>query len=283
MRRPRRFPGSASSDQRPVVTHAFTRHARLTWKRGDARGNRQSASPSLRDKSNLFRGKYSFMSSIALVGDSYIRRLRDFLCDTSQDLDFPTTRIRFLCEGGSSLFGKKPIQPLLDQALASDLSLLLLNVGSNDVGSSPSEKIITALLSLARYSLCASRQCIVIVCQLHHRSRPPPHFSEFNDTISAINASLQDTIRSQAHPRIRFARLRGLFKPSASYYCDGVHYADVGSQLFLRGVRSALHGAARVAPNFGTGIVYPHSGYGRLPRQLYFFLASAACMLRLFH
>jgi hypothetical protein len=127
-----------------------------------------------------------------------------------------------------------------------------------------------------------------LCCPLHHRSRYPRHFPEFNESITSINAALQDTIRSLAHPRIRFARLRGLYKPPASFYSDGVHYTDVGSQLLLRGFRSALHGAARVAPSFGTGIVYPLlgfgrllrlflSGYNRLLRQFVFSLASAAC------
>ena len=211
------------------------------------------------------------MPICALVGDSYIRRLGEYALLSQQVFDLTGYDVRFLGQGGSSIFGRKNIQPRVDQALAlPSISILLLNIGSNDVQHIPEDRLVTGLISLARYCLSAVDGLVVVLCQLHFRSDPP--CSDFNDKVASINRLLLEGVQSGKEPRLHFARLRGLYRPPAAAYCDGVHYASTGLQLMLRGVRAALHRAAR----FNLSVATPWSGMVLMYHNFCFgFLASA--------
>ena len=178
--------------------------------------------------------------SVALVGDSYVRRLGEFaIRRATPDLGLIHDDVRFFGIGGSSLFGRKRVQPSLDAALAlPNLSVLFLAVGSNDVGRASSERIVTALLSLAEYAFCAHPDVIVIIGQLHFRASQPSE--SFNNTVAFLNKRLRHTILGLGNPRLHYASSRGLYKPPASLYSDGTHFTDAGERLLLRGVRGAV-------------------------------------------
>ena len=186
---------------------------------------------------------------IAIVGDSYIRRL-DFHLRASGAAPLNlATKVRFFGQGGASVFGCKPVIPLLDAALARpDLQVLYLNIGSNDIENIDRSRLVRALLSLSRYALVANDSLLVIIGQLHYRAGPSR--AHFNSEVRQTNYWLQQTILSIGDSRLHFAKIRGLNKPPDKLFCDGVHFTRQGQQLLARGVRSAI---ARALPLISSG------------------------------
>lgn len=178
-----------------------------------------------------------------VVGDSYVWRLRDFVASKSdaEQLLF----IRFFGEGGASLFGsRKRFIPILDHALASgSFDFIYFNVGSNDVGNVPAVKIATALLALAHYVRASYPSIVIAVGQLHFRHRQ----CMFNGAVRIINDLLHREIAALGDPRVTFVRVRGLYKPPPSFYCDGIHFNHKGQQCLLRAIRKAICDARAMA------------------------------------
>jgi lysophospholipase L1-like esterase len=185
------------------------------------------------------------MSSCLIVGYSYVWRLRDFVAKKPQP-DADLAHVRFEGEGGARLFGPahKRIIPILDRALSlGPYQLVYLNVGSNDAGKEPVERIVQGLISLAGYIRASFPGTRVAIGQLHFRL----HRFRYNADVRAINAALEVRISALPDPAVSFVHVRGLCKPPPSYYCDGVHYNHKGEQCLLRAVRKVVRDARPVA------------------------------------
>jgi hypothetical protein len=163
--------------------------------------------------------------------------------------------VRFFGQGGASIYGYKPVIPLLDAALAlPNLQVLYLNIGSNDIENIERSRLASALLSLSRYALVANDSLIVIIGQLHYRAGPSR--AHFNSEVRQINFWLQRTILGIGDSRLHFAKIRGLNKSPEKFFCDGVHFTRQGQQLLARGVRSAITRALPLIP-FGGRVALP--------------------------
>ena len=185
--------------------------------------------------------------SIAIVGDSYVRRFGEFLVRNSiNSLHIQGQRAACFGLGGASLRGEKRITPLLTRAiLQPGLQCVILLIGSNDLcrsNTSPST-ISHDIECLVRYCLSVHETLRVAVCQIPPRQRPPDAL--FADRVAAVN----DSLRQRLDPleRAEFTRIKGFSQPAPELYCDGVHFAVPGNIKLLRGIRGAVLRALKLA------------------------------------
>jgi lysophospholipase L1-like esterase len=185
--------------------------------------------------------------SIAIVGDSYVRRFGEFLVRHSiNSLHIQGQRAACFGLGGASLRGEKRITPLLTRAiLQPGLQCVILLIGSNDLcrsNTSPST-ISHDIECLVRYCLSVNETLRVAVCQIPPRQRPPDAL--FADRVAAVN----DSLRQRLDPleRAEFTRIKGFSQPAPELYCDGVHFAVPGNIKLLRGIRGAVLRALKLA------------------------------------
>ena len=190
--------------------------------------------------------------SVAIVGDSYVYRLGNYLRAAHVDaLDihecFHTARY-FGLRGGS-VFGRDHVQPLIDRALAvPDLRVLYMHVGSNDLCSFSVDplRLARGIVSLARYALCAREDLVVIVGQILTRSHHSDAFSARR--VHVTNSELIRLVHCENSQRLSAAMLDGLCQPSPLIFCDdGVHLSHLGQRKFYRGIRGAVLRALRYA------------------------------------
>ena len=174
----------------------------------------------------------------AVVGDSYVRRLGEFVSTYgSPNLDL-NAEVRYFGRGGTSLLGAKSFIPELDAALRLPLQALFINVGSNDIGHRSPDDIATALVSAASYELTSDDTLHVIIGQVHYRS--VSSYPRFARDCATVNRLVRIAVAERNDPRLSFAIIRGLKRPPPTYFRDGIHYSSPGQRLFRRGVRAAF-------------------------------------------
>jgi hypothetical protein len=199
--------------------------------------------------------------SVAVVGDSYVRRLGEYLDRQGiHNLRLPAqcSASRFYGLGGAKLFTAnrdKCVLSLLDSALDNqDLRVLFLHVGSNDLSSPSADpiRIASGIISLAQYAMHANEHLRVVVSQLFARC-PNAVDGGFADRKAAVHTELIRRVREINSRRLSFAPLRGLCRMAPEdFHRDGVHLSTVENRKFYRGVRGAIIRAHRRAtePNF---------------------------------
>ena len=178
--------------------------------------------------------------SIAIVGDSYVRRLEEYLIDHRlTNLRIDGGRATCVGQGGAAVRGRKPIIRLINRVLRiPNLHIVYINVGSNDLcdrAQSP-EGLARDLQRLANFILASSEAVQVIIGQIHPRLNMPDR--DYNRRVEHTNACLAYNLRHSS--RIHFAALRGLRQPEPDSYCDGIHFNAKGNRKLFRGIRGAV-------------------------------------------
>ena len=182
--------------------------------------------------------------SVAIIGHSYVRRLKQFCPSSSRfhNLNLQHDRVSFLGIGGAKIRGSKRIIPHLHSLFkSSSFKVVFLQLGSNDLcdkNTSP-HSVALDLLALAHFLISAYNVHRVVIGQLHYRSRAP--YAHFNSNIAQTNLALLRAVREQQCPEIQFAHLKGFARHNPSFYLpDGVHFNAAGNFKFFEGVRGAV-------------------------------------------
>lgn len=181
------------------------------------------------------------MATIAIVGDSYVGRLYDFMALRSrQHFKISGEIVQFLGLSGGVIRGRKPVLPLLTRAIQTpSMHSIVLLVGGNDAcdAAIPPLEIARDLMCLVRYVLSRDDTIKVIVCQLtERRHKPDPGYIS---RIRAINGHLKRQLADV--PRSFYVRFKGLRRPAEDNFVpDGVHLNDKGHLKLYRGIRGAL-------------------------------------------
>jgi hypothetical protein len=180
-------------------------------------------------------------ATTAIVGDSYVRRLRDFCMERgAPHLNIASERIIYFGLGGATIRGPKAILPLLTQAVRMRcVQTFVIHVGSNDLcdASRSPDEVVEDLVRLARYVLAKNDTVRVHICQISQR-RKLPHPS-FNRRVRRVNRMLRRAVKGIS--RMHFARFSGLEHPPRNHFVDdGVHYNSKGLAKLQRGIRGIL-------------------------------------------
>jgi lysophospholipase L1-like esterase len=180
-------------------------------------------------------------ATTAIVGDSYVRRLRDFAMERGDPhLHIARETIVYYALGGASIRGHKPILPLLTRAIRmTSVRTILISIGSNDVcvKDCDPEQIASDIISLVRYALARDDNTRVVVCQLSERRIVP--YAMYNKKIRKTNRVLRRLLKGI--PRARFVFFRGFTEAACEVFAaDGIHYNAKGLRRFLREIRGAI-------------------------------------------
>ena len=183
--------------------------------------------------------------TIAVVGDSYVWRLKRYLNQANlQNLDLSPNQCSYFGRGGASVWGHKPVTELLDQAVQiPTLSVLYLNIGSNDLcdsncsGDTVSSQLAWDIYSLARQVVRSSSVQIIIIGQIHPRLEQP--HSSYNSWVKQTNDQLYQLCSDIDSP-IQYNYVKGLQTVNPNNYVDGIHFTPAGNYKLYRGVRGAV-------------------------------------------
>lgn len=183
---------------------------------------------------------------VALVGHSFIRRLRDFLLHRGQSPSGlqlgPHYQVKFYGTGGAMLAGKKSqvFSQKLQAATLSGPHVVYIAMGTNDlsVGKSP-HTVANMLFSLAMHILDTSNTRLVIIEQI--LPRHPGLYPAFTTLMSQTNTIIQELITSANNPAIKFWKHRRFFHPQHPLLAqDGVHLNNTGMAKYWRSIRGAI-------------------------------------------
>ena len=177
---------------------------------------------------------------IVIVGDSYVRRLGDYLrWNGTPNFNLRDERVVFIGVGGASVRGRKRVIHQINEALGiRDVSLVYIHIGSNDLAdrSYSPDDLAQDIRRLAAFVRCSSSQVQVIVGQIHRRLSLPD--ADYNRRVDHANNCLRFHLREMA--RISFLKIPGLIHPLPFIYSDGIHFNNEGNRRFYRGIRGAL-------------------------------------------
>jgi len=190
--------------------------------------------------------------TIAVVGDSYVWRLEQYLkhCDL-YNMNLPPNQFVYLGQGGASVWGRKPVVKLVDQAVGiRTLKLIYLNIGSNDLcdtsrgpfapryipGVGTSGHLAWSIYCLAKYALWASSAQTIIIGQIHPRLKEP--YPLYNIWVQETNDKLHCLCTHGLFP-IQYNYIQGLQKVNPDNYVDMVHFTPAGNYKMYKGLRGA--------------------------------------------
>lgn len=178
--------------------------------------------------------------SIAFVGDSYIRRLGEYMrAQRCEDLHMEGEVVIPFGLGGASIRGRTRIQPLLDAAIAlPNVRVIYLHIGSNDLidRRRAPEEVARDIVRLASYALASSETVRVIIGQIHDRLTAPDR--DYPARVWRTNSALMAFVADV--DRCSYAFIKGLCRPSPAVYCDGIHFNNRGNYKLMRGIRGAV-------------------------------------------
>jgi hypothetical protein len=113
-------------------------------------------------------------ATTAIIGESYVRHLRDFCRERGEPhLYIASERIGLR---GATIRGPKAILPLLTQAVRMRcVQTFIINVGSNDLcdASRSPDEVVEDLVRLARYASAKNDTVRVHICQISQRRKLP--------------------------------------------------------------------------------------------------------------
>lgn len=180
---------------------------------------------------------------IAVVGDSYVRRLGDYtqlLGRKNLNLPDICSSCTFFGRGGASLYGRKPVREILKIALQIGPRGLYLNIGSNDLCNKGIDPATLArdIIHLAEEAMQSCEDMFIIIGQISKRAAPPDEL--YNDRVTRCNTELIKLVKQVRCRRLTFGVIRGLCQPKQEDFEDGIHYSKTGSIKFYKGIRGAF-------------------------------------------
>lgn len=192
----------------------------------------------------------------SLVGDSFIRRLRDDISAKTEaefepNLGFVEAQVRYVCQGGWKI---DDISANVDEIIDQWPDYIVIQCGSNDLcHSSHPESVADRLLQTAEEVRIASEAKLVLVCQIMTRELSSflptmDAVEEYNIKVQKANAFLK--VVCSEYSGVRYWKHKGLTNPSESGLgpCvgdDGVHFNERGQYKFYKSIRGAMNFAAK--------------------------------------
>ena len=182
-----------------------------------------------------------------IVGHSFVKRLKTFIAssaDLSHSLNLPPGKFLVQYSGfpGAQVHD---LRAKLDVISDFQPDLVIMLVGTNDLfHHSPSHTAaqITDLVDTLRFVLKVPE---VVVCQTLNRgvpttpSRYPVDVSEFAEKVSALNRTLDRTLKGFA----TLWRLKGFWSDEAhkaAISADGVHLSQIGNRKLFNNLRAIV-------------------------------------------
>ncbi|XP_060069600.1 uncharacterized protein LOC132549664 [Ylistrum balloti] len=195
------------------------------------------------------------MSSVVVLGHSFIRRLDLSLTGLWTNLGFDPQQLHVLCLSKSG--GKIPniyARGFTDAIQQAKPSVVLLQIGGNDLDCADIERvkdtIVTDLFSIAGWLVHGFDIQRVGFLQLFYRqkTRVTP-VSVYNASVDWVNSTLKQ--RCAVSNVCIYWRHKGLKHGVSENLCrDGVHLSDKGMRKYIYSVRGAALPGVRLA---GTG------------------------------
>lgn len=179
---------------------------------------------------------------VQLIGHSYIRRLREYILvnDEYQNLQLDRTKfsVDFISQGGLTFQRLAQRQEFLNFGDPPP-SVCFVQMGGNDLCRGKPGKVITDILSYARYLHDGVGVKQVIVGQLLRR-QPWASRPDYNDDVVAVNKALKEEIA--ALDNIHFWSHRGFWTDLSYLGRDGVHIERGSRHMrkYLHSIRIAV-------------------------------------------
>lgn len=178
-----------------------------------------------------------------VLGDSYIRRLGDFVSDLNNgfvNFGFDGTELQVHCYGvggGTIYTGVKSIQRHLNVVHDYQPHYIFIHIGGNDISDGSDPKTTAHdVVTFSRMLLTSYSPQHVLLGQ------GLPRFHDdgsFNHKIRIFNEELERSLPPS--DAIKLWKHRGFFKaPEALYHHDKIHLNPHGMWKFARSIRSAI-------------------------------------------
>lgn len=181
------------------------------------------------------------LQRVLVLGDSFIRRLREFVLGTPQNfsVNFHLTHcavIKWHGVGGCTI--TKTIQYNLHVIESFNPDIVTIQLGSNDLTSETALRVGSAIDDFVRLLHDVYNVQVIYVCQTIMRQ----HQSAFNRKAKLLTKYLKVVL--EPIPYAHFWGHRGFLRPSDNIYVrDGVHLNLKGQKKFYRSLRGAILGA----------------------------------------
>jgi lysophospholipase L1-like esterase len=191
---------------------------------------------------------------IALIGHSYVRRLRDYMDKSglgNMGFAIEDARVYAFCRGGAAVrvvSDDRWAYHLLQPATLFHPSVVYVHVGENDLGHVTPATLVDHLINFVRSIITFMHPDVVIFSQLF----PLPQQVVRHD-ITSINEALSSALDSlNQNPNVvvgncvtRVVFLKHTFgiwgsRSADLFHGDGIHLTDVGMSRYYFSVRNAV-------------------------------------------
>jgi lysophospholipase L1-like esterase len=191
---------------------------------------------------------------VALIGHSYIRRLRDYMAHKGcHNLKFPVedTRVDTFCKGGAALRvvpDDRWVNSFLQPALVFNPSVIYIHVGENDLGHLTEQSLVDHLMQFVNSIITLNHPEIVIISQLF-----PMPFHSTKHNITSINEVLSSAVDALNHKpsvivghcvtRVVYWRHKfGIWGDGCAdlFDSDGIHLSQQGMRQYYFSVHNAV-------------------------------------------
>lgn len=182
---------------------------------------------------------------VLILGHSYVRRLGEFVHNSSMDVSpnfgIPLTRCRITYSGYGGATVHRLHGVLRKEVAQARPDVVLLQIGSNDVRSNDDDPKLLAD-SIIDFARRVNREFgieHVIVSQLFLRNQST--CSQYNDIIGEMNTHLHDRLHGERY--ISFWRHHGFWNPEVRallQHQDQVHFNELGNYRYYRSLKGAI-------------------------------------------
>lgn len=183
--------------------------------------------------------------TVAIVGHSYVRRLRDSSFANMEYNDNQVVSFYF-GQGGATLMshcGVRSIEYQLNRSLSVQPNVIFIHIGENDIGHLHPIAIANKIIRLIEYLLYECMVPFVVVGQLLDwplQTRP-------QDIVAANNA-IKTYLAALPPHRVKYWRHRGFwrrFNRHLLFHNDSVHLSTMGLERYSRSIRASINYALR--------------------------------------
>lgn len=183
--------------------------------------------------------------NVALLGHSFIRRLRDFMDNSDY---FFNLRLHWPFNIMSRAQGGLTISRLIHERLDlfsfrqdENIKIVYLQLGGNDLSNRElsARQVANEIYSFACFLHFGLEIPFVIIGELLFRDRKCDG-PDYNSRVVETNCALLDMTRSDGNPNIIFWRHHGFWQDLSHLCWDRVHLNHLGMLKYFRSVRSAV-------------------------------------------
>lgn len=191
-------------------------------------------------------------AKIQLFGHSFIKRLRDFVGQSSSlRYDMGLAGPPLVQYSGYPGATTTVLRAKLEDVIDFEPDLLILCVGTNDIYDARRTPASVArdIYILVDALLCSCPNAKIIVLQVLHRTpskvhtRFPVDVDWFNTRVDQLNRLLSGQFNTAQRHYTYFWRLKGFWAPeckSANFSADGCHLSNQGHTRLMSNIRAAV-------------------------------------------